>query len=175
MQINYSLKKFIQEHSSSIDANQFDYIYQELARESNKSTVFGITRESIGNFTLLMLTAGINPLNYLDKVPYAYLFGVKASAESSIGQVVEIPDHITYIGPSAFEFAHGVFKVIIPKSVKQIYGDSFANKGIVSIEYAGTIEDWNNINKSELFNGRWDAYTKVTIQCVDGVIKNDKT
>ena len=118
--------------------------------------------------------------------------GNSAFYECSKLSNVTIPDSITTIGEKAFYQCMSLTSVIIPKNVVIIGNNTFYNcknmtsvtipDGVTKIEnyafcfcsslteihYDGTIEEWNAIEKGDI----WDQFSgSYTIYCTDGEIK----
>lgn len=79
---------------------------------------------------------------------------------------ITIPDGVTSIGACAFEDCDGLTSIAIPDSVTSIGMCTFygCNK-LTSIQFNGTKEQWNAIEKGY----HWNSWTATyTIQCTDG-------
>ena len=115
MQVSDDLKNFLKdpELQGLINNGKFDEIYNKL--NSFKSE----PGKLIGEFTSLLLQADINPLNYMNRVPFSYL---RANREIS---TVIIPYGIKSIGMDAFNGCTALTKIVIPNSVESIGSNAF--------------------------------------------------
>lgn len=89
MEISDKIKDLLNKYKEEINNNDFIYIYNDL----NNTLVSG---QDIGKITEVFLSAGINPLKFLNEVPDYFLY------EANIKQI-QIPSNITRIGRWAFE------------------------------------------------------------------------
>ena len=92
------IKHFIENHIDLIEDGKFKKVYEELR---NLSVLY------IGEFTKILLDAGIDPARYMDELPEGYLVGMNYTS-------YEIPESITFIGESAFAYTR-LKSVVIPK------------------------------------------------------------
>ncbi len=65
---------------------------------------------------------------------------------------IEIPSSVTNIYEYAFCFCTSLTSIVIPSSVTSIGKDAFANSSLDNVYYKGTIEDWCNIQFSDLYS-----------------------
>lgn len=75
---------------------------------------------------------------------------------------IAIPDGPSQISVMAFHDCTSLRSIFIPTSVKLIYTYSFGNANVTDVYYAGTEEQWNEINRIE------ESYTH--IRPLDGVM-----
>lgn len=70
------------------------------------------------------------------------------------------------IGEGAFRDCSSLEKITIPKNVKSIGRYAFyCDNALISFNFGGTLEQWQNIEKGE----KWDVNTgKYTVYCTDG-------
>lgn len=89
---------------------------------------------------------------------------------------INIPEGVVSVGSGAFADHLFTTRIIVPLSVKEIGYGAFANCGVLSreglklqttIEYAGTKQQWAQIQREEYDNST-DVFN---IQCVDGIIE----
>lgn len=106
------IKHFIERNIDLIDSGKFKTVYKELRRLSVMYT---------GEFTKILLDAGIDPAKYMNGLPESYLAGVKYTS-------YEIPENITFIGGSAFAYTQ-LKSVVIPKRVEHLNPHVFENCG----------------------------------------------
>lgn len=106
------IKHFIENHIDLIEAEKFKTAYEELRKLSVMYT---------GEFTKILLDAGIDPARYMDELPKGYLVGMNYTS-------YEIPENITFIGESAFAYTR-LKSVVIPKKVEHLNPHTFENCG----------------------------------------------
>ena len=157
MEISNNLKTFLgkSENQQLIDNNEWEKIYN-IASDA-------LAIGDIGSLTLILLSVGINPLNYLNYIPIAYL------AYTDIKNF-NIPSHIEKIRDSAFLGCDDIYSIYIPNKVSIIEETAFGNcrklktirleRGVKTIEsyafmncanltaiiYSGTMEEFKNID-----------------------------
>lgn len=117
-----------------INNNQFEELYTQLPDEISD---VGYT----GNLTQLLLTADVNPLNYMDYIPNNYLMetdiikfqipnNIKAIRFMSFAycnnlESMTFPTSLEIIGDGAFYSCRSLDNIIIPGNVKIIEQDAF--------------------------------------------------
>ena len=81
---------------------------------------------------------------------------------------ISIPESVTSIDGSAFSSCTGLTSISIPNSVTSIgYGAFSSCTGLTSITFAGTVEQWNVIEKGVV----WNDYVPATeVVCSNGVV-----
>lgn len=99
-----SVDEFIEKHIEQIDKNDWRNIYYKALEELDGY---------VGELTLTLLEARINPLDHLDYIPSMYL-------HSSDIKDFDIPNHIKTIESAAFAESSIEGKFIIPNSVETI-------------------------------------------------------
>ena len=177
--IRDKLKKFIENNIDLIENNQWEQLYKQLNANS-------ITAGSdyIGEFTKIMLDAGINPLKSMQRIPSCYLkgqyiksftipehmvsIGPDAFSRTDLTSIV-IPNNVTYIGLWAFAYCTDLTSVVISDSVTNIAAFVFyLCTKLKRVDYLGTKEQWDRISKSS----EWAKDSAVaTIHCTDDDIK----
>ena len=81
---------------------------------------------------------------------------------------VTIPDSVTSIDDYAFYDCTGLTRVTIPESVTHIGYSFYGCSSLFTIDYNGTIEQWEKIDKEDY----GDDYDNIReIHCIDGIIK----
>lgn len=108
-----NLKEFLETNIELIEENKFDELYKKAGND--------LFSQGIGTLTRTLLTANINPIEYLSEIPYCYLYG-----DSKITQFV-IPDKIKFIDCDAFCNCSQLHDVIFGKAVSVIYYGAFEN------------------------------------------------
>lgn len=126
--------------------------------------------------------SAFNNCGALDNITVAEENTVYSSAgncliEKESGELVRgtnatvIPNSVTSIAQAAFRRS-SITDITIPVSVTSIGNYVFQNTPVVSINYEGTVRQWNSITKSKLWNMGIDL-TK--IYCTDGILNSDGT
>lgn len=79
---------------------------------------------------------------------------------------VVIPEGIIEIAVSAFMSNYELVSVSLPSTIKEI-NSAFGSDSLTEFKYAGTVEQWNELNK-----GGWTRDTTLThVTCSDGVVE----
>lgn len=148
--MRYEVKCFIERNILLIEEHEFEELYKRALKE---------LPFQIGNLTTSLMDAGINPLDYSNKI-YSWMFS------NSMIKQLDIPNQITEIESSAFRDCFWLTKVHIPLSIIAI--NEYAFSGCYDIEditYEGTITEWKDVDKNgSIF---YDCYTDV-VHCSDG-------
>ena len=77
----------------------------------------------------------------------------------------KIPASVTEIAPSAFRRASGITELFIPVSVVKIGNYFIADSTIEKLQYEGTEEAWNEIEKGKLWNlGKTEIEIEYSVQ-----------
>lgn len=127
-------QKVIEEHIDWIENNQFTEIYQ----------LWDVFDRS--EFTQIMLSIGIDPLNYMTYIPENYLYdsdiesfnipqgieriGIAAFGECRKLSKVTIPEGVTHILPDAFVECNKLENINFPSSIQYIKESAFAETGL---------------------------------------------
>ncbi len=86
---------------------------------------------------------------------------------------ITLPDGVTEIGSAAFSYCVELTSIEIPKSVTEIGSGAFSYcVELTEIHYAGTIDEWKEIKKTDELEPQVSNYTVV---CTDGTIAADGT
>lgn len=109
--MNKQIEDFIPEIIELIDENEWDKIYTELEHDYNGA--------DIGDFTAYMYAAGINPLDYLDRVPQHYL------CYSTLTNPI-IPEGIKEIEHGAFS-SSSIEHLNVPNSCEKVFSHACSN------------------------------------------------
>lgn len=143
----------IEDSIALIDKNDFGKFYFELYQS--------YPPQILGWVTICLLEAEIDPLTYLNYIPFYYLYGQVTD------ETYHIPNHIKNIGMGAFEGCMDLTTVYIPKSVTTIGDYAFYDcTNLNDIYYEGSIKDWAYValNGSNIFPTN---IREVTIHCSD--------
>lgn len=170
------LKEFIKDRLTMIDNNEWDEFYFELFTCDDAQLL-----SAIGYVTEFMYECGVDPLQYMNRVPAGFLAGSDRSE-------LIIPDHIKTIEIGAFRGMKNLTSVVIPKNCntlapnaffyctrlqhvtiktnKQFFGDNVfgACPLLREITYEGTIADWLEFPLPD---------ETILIHCIDGDVKVD--
>ncbi len=153
---------FIEANADLIDENEWEEVYRILLEKE--------VSKKIGIFTEIILSVGINPLEYLDSIPKAYLFGSTInninipSRITSIGNFAfsnsgienitfEKGSKLTSIGDYAFKYASNFKSIVIPSSVTSIGFSAFYGSKNLTIyceaesQPNGWHHNWNPSNR----------------------------
>ena len=151
-ELSFELMNFLSEPDvqQALQKSNFDAIYRR------------IHTEFAGEFTQLINSLNIDPLDYLNYIPEYFL------AHTTTIKSITIPSHINKIGSYAFEECIRLTSITIPDSVTSIGSGAFYEcSELNDIKYTGTKEQWDNIKLGKLWN-RKSAIK--TIHCIDGDI-----
>lgn len=110
MRISSDAKTILNKYKEAINNGDFESIYKDRLVFFQPMLASEISQ--------IFLNSGINPLNYLNKVPNAFLIG------ADIDQI-EIPNGIIEIRSSAFNDCTNLTKIEIPNSVDKIGAYAF--------------------------------------------------
>lgn len=125
--------KFIKAHQDLIQESNFEELYKQF---DNITDYISDTHY----LTDIFIEAGIDPLEYMDTVPVAYLYKTDLDLKE-----INVPDNIKYIYVYAFEDAK-LRKVTIPKTVIKIASNAFSdNPFLTEINVRGTQADVDKI------------------------------
>ena len=157
MKISDNLKAFLEksENQQLIDNNEWEKIYN--IAENNLSV------GDIGKLTSILLNVSINPLNYLDYIPIAYLAftdikdfiipsHIEAIRDSAFLDCINlysihIPNRVSIIEETAFGNCRKLKTIRLERSVKTIEKYAFMNcANLTAIIYSGTMEEFKNID-----------------------------
>lgn len=113
---------------------------QELLKKNEFGTLYKkLPPDFVNDFTQLMASLDIDPLNYLEYIPKSFL------AFTSI-EHLDIPNHITRISDYAFRNCYELTDIIIPNQVKRIGNWAFSNcTGLTSVTIGNKVKsigDW---------------------------------
>lgn len=175
-------KEFIEENIELIEDEDFKTSYKLAFNEF----MIPISSTCISEVTQLLMTAHINPLEYLDEIPDLY------AIDNIQITTLDIPSHIKQIGQGAFcgcinlfsinipegikELPYRVFarcekleSITIPNSVTSILYDAFGDcKNLKNISFNGTIEEWNKVRIEKGISSPFVNVPAKMINCKDG-------
>jgi hypothetical protein len=179
--LSNEIKHYLTMNISLIDACDFENLYEE-------SEAHSIPHRDISD---ALLQAGINPLEYMDFIPYGFLRHSKRSNKDFIIpdtiksiegyaftgtdiEVIKIPEGVEEILQGAFSNCPDLHKVYFPNSLKKLGQKLFTgsntkdNNGILHIIYNGTRQEWSKIEKGvhwPSLNPQFD----VIIECANDI------
>ena len=104
MSLLEKVKQFLSDNRDLRNNYDFKSLYSSASTK--------LVSEEIGLMTSVLLKARFNPLQYLDHVPYAYLYG-----QTDVTNI-DIPTNITYIDLYAFASCTNLKSVTIPSKYK---------------------------------------------------------
>ena len=112
---------------------------QEALQKADFSTLYKkLPLDFVNDFTQLMASLNIDPLNYLEYIPKSFL------AFTSI-EHLDIPKHITRISDYAFRNCHELTDIVIPNQVKRIGNWAFSNcRKLTSIAIPNSVKSIGN-------------------------------
>ena len=111
--IEPKLKNFIEANKELINNNQFDELYKLALDDLYFS-------QSTGTLTRVLLSVGIDPLTYMDEIPYCYLYGGSPVTH------FDIPDNIKLINGSAFSMCDELISVNFGSNVARVGEGAFS-------------------------------------------------
>lgn len=119
--VSSKLKKILEENKDLINSNNFKKLYDKISDPL-----------LIGELTYVLYKSGINPLKYMDKIPFYFFY------EIAVPDDFVIPENIKQIMPHAFTNAR-IDSIYIPDSVKSIRGIAFFGSDLRSISLSENI------------------------------------
>lgn len=130
--MTYEVKEFIQNNIELIDNNNFNEFY-------NKARALYL--EAVGEVTSILLSSGINPLNYMTNVPIGFMYKIDVKEFEIPEDTVSIEDFafsgckslesitmhqgMLRIGEDAFRSCRALKDVLIPYGVTKIGTNAF--------------------------------------------------
>lgn len=131
--VNPYLKKFIERHADLLAGCDFDQLYRDL-----QNTV-SMNWESIGEFTRMLLEAEINPLDYLEEVPAAYLFQGQDEKSAFPPSKLILPSNIKIICKLAFARCSQLKEIVLPEGLDFIGSEAFQYSGLEKINLPNSL------------------------------------
>ena len=132
-----------------IDANDFGKVYR---------FIYGVLHdpEEIGAFSEFLLNAGVNPLEHMDNVPIAFLYGTqdidsveipanikrinRSAFQNSKLRDITFEGPIDYIGDYAFMNCADLTSIDLPDGIKGLKDGVFSGTGLTRLEIPTSIE-----------------------------------
>ena len=181
--MNFSdrFKSFLKFNTHLLDQCKFDDFYTEFK-------YFGCP-ETTCTLTILLLTSGIDPINYFSYIPdkYAssseYAFGkinlVNNDKLQAIGQFafyycenlnsILLPECLEKVCMHAFMFCNNLREVRLPSTLTTIEKFSFHGcKNLTDISFMGTVEEWKDKVKKDDVRNIFYKVPARKIKCIDG-------
>ena len=144
--LSKNLQEFIEKNINLIEKNNYD-VKTGLYNEAFKAHI------EPGDLTTVLLTAGIDPLEHLDYIPWRYLAFNRDMEE------FHIPENIITIGTGAF-FMSSIKTLYVPISVKLFGEECFSSSKIETIIFEGTRKDFMFISDNGASNKQITIVTK---------------
>lgn len=117
-----------------------------------------------GYLTRLLYSLGIDPLLYMNYVPYDFLFLQRIPIRANI------PDNISYLGLESFSDS-GLIEISLPASLSYIDSYSFFNvTHLKAIQFRGTRQKWEELKKAPDWISRTTRANVGVIKCIDGEV-----
>lgn len=183
MEISYDLQNCLRNSKVQYLINNNDY--NQLYPYIISSRVIKLY-PTVGELTQLILSADINPLDYMDYIPECYLAWTGISSFKipqhiaiidkyafayckSLKSII-IPDNVTQIGSHAFDNCVSLTSLTLGKNLKKISASALEFTEIKNINYNNSMENWRKIAidkpDTKLFRS--------IIHCIDGILKYNK-
>ena len=150
-----------------VDANKWCKVYDQFYELAYKDIQHPLKAFEIGQITKFFeQNCGLNILSETKIIPRYFHI-----ADNDILEFI-IPNHITFIDYSSFRNCRRLSKVVIPTSVQCIEDEVFHGcNDLEYINYEGTMEQWNLINKGYRFWTRGRTFDPMIVKCSDGDIE----
>ena len=133
--MDVEVKHFIENHIDLIEDEKFKELYKILR---DKLTSI----ELVSEFTETLLSAGIDPADYMEEIPPHYLGYLEGR---NYIQSYIIPNNITSIGSNAFSYCSNLTTVTIGNGVKSIGNSAFNNcSGLTSVTIGNSVTSIGN-------------------------------
>ena len=165
----------------AINSGNFELIYNSLLSYDVK----------VSTFTYIMLSSGVNPLEFMDEVP-KYYFYYPTSKEREIKEIY-IPDNVTKIKvyafanskiekvrmspnivtiePEAFFNCENLKEIVLPEKLEVIRKHAFGScLDLKNIRFEGTKKQ---LNEMYLLGDPFKEVATSTIHCIDGDVEID--
>lgn len=199
--MNERVKRFIEKYIDKISSNEFESLYFLANHEF-------VHTGDVGGLTSSLLTAGIDPLQYMKQMPSGYYDGFEGAEIPSISKTVTeihseaffnsdivsltipgtiktlhqnaidyacdlqtavLEDGVEYLGRYCFNDCSELEFLSLPATINIIEAEAFIRcRNLVEIEFRGSIEQWEAIEKSML--AFENCYVQ-TVKCTDGDVE----
>ena len=117
-----------------------------------------------GYLTRLLYSLGIDPLLYMNYVPYDFLFLQRIPIRANI------PDNISYLGLEAFSDS-GLIEISLPANLRYIDNYSFFNvPHLKPIKFRGTRQEWEKLKKAPDWISEITKTNVKVVKCIDGEV-----
>lgn len=113
--MNPIVKNFIEENKALIEKDEWEEFYEIANTDDPRRFIPGA---DVGETTIALLKAGVNPLSYIDKVPERFLLGQPIKS-------FEIPEGITETGNFAFSICENLIHVTTPSTLTAVGKGTF--------------------------------------------------
>ena len=152
--MNNYIKEFIETHIEDIELNNFTKVYELIDAFQTSS------------LTQVLISAKIDPLQYLSEVPAKFLFepeilvtsinipsnikeiGPKAFVDCDFSEV-RIPEGVQVIRQRAFSCCRNLTTVYLPSTIRYLDNSIFArSRQLKKIFYEGTLDQFEKIIKA---------------------------
>ena len=142
------IKTFLEQHKTDLLENNFTKLYIDV----NYDYIYELSE--------VLLEAGINPLEYMIRIPNEFLYGSAYSIKD-----FKIPNNIVSIGKHAFSYTDLV-EVVIPEGVKRVGDRAFSGcLDLTTVYLPSTVTDLGrsifarcpNL-KTVVYNGTFDQF-----------------
>lgn len=144
--LSKELQEFIEKNIHLIEGNNYD------VKTGLYGRAFSAHIEP-GELTTALLTAGIDPLEHLDYIPWRYLSFNRDLKE------FHIPENINAIGTGAF-FMSSIKTLYVPRSVTLFGEECFSSSKIETIIFDGTRQDFMFVSDHGASNKQITVVTK---------------
>ena len=111
MMVSKELQEFLRDGAVQFDIENNNFV--DVYRKAEEYFEYGLEKKHIGELTTVFYEAGIDPLDYMNRIPARFFFDTNIKS-------FEIPQHITDMGREAFAGCSDLESVTIPSSIRSI-------------------------------------------------------
>ena len=193
MKLSERTKTFVTTYIDLIEDENYSLLYETAQRSLGEQGGLLGDASRVWELTSMLLTAGIDPLDFLNYVPACYMYQcpinasliipshiceIQAAAFASNNNLtrVQLPSQLEKIDQGAFSSCYKLEEITIPRSVKVIGDGAFGNCcRLNNIFYEGTMAEWDNIKQKRSSWGHETSRQSTlktpakTVACLDGV------
>lgn len=171
-----SLKEFVIPEGVTLIQSRTFFACKSLTKITIPSSVKNIATE-VFDYNTSLKEIYVDPNNSI----YASVDGVLYSKDitqlihfpaAKKGETFSVPETVTIIKQCSFALSVNLKSLNIPRSVTSMENSIFIDSSIENIYYDGTVDKWNKIFKSRIWDTRSPSFT---IHCTDGQIAKDGT